>query len=91
VIRMKGDHHARTPSSFALADRLPVPEAIQPPSLAVAVGAYVKSVQQMLGPRLRSGCTQRGVDVALSAPGCAKRPAAKRGHAERARLSEQGP
>jgi hypothetical protein len=49
VIRMKGDHHATTPSSFALADRLPVPEAIQPPSLAVAVGAYVKSVQQMLG------------------------------------------
>ena len=38
MIRMKGDHHARTPSCFADADRLPYPNAIQLASLAVAAG-----------------------------------------------------
>jgi hypothetical protein len=78
MIRMKSNHHARTPSCFAVADRLPYPNAIQPASLAVVAGGYVKSVQQCARPRLRSGCTQRRVDVGLSAPGRAKRPAAKR-------------
>jgi hypothetical protein len=41
-------------------------------------------------PRLPSGCTQRRVH-ALSTPGRAKRPAAKRGHTERGRLSEAKP
>ena len=30
MIRMKGDHHARTPSCFAVADRMPYPNAVQP-------------------------------------------------------------
>ena len=29
MTRMKGDHHARTPSYFAVADRLPYPNAAQ--------------------------------------------------------------
>ena len=63
MIRMKGDHHARMSSCFAVADRLPYPNAIQPASLAVVAGAYVKSVQQCARPRLRSGCTQRRIDI----------------------------
>jgi hypothetical protein len=39
MIRMKGDHRARTPSYFAAADRLPYPNATQLASLAVAAGA----------------------------------------------------
>jgi hypothetical protein len=66
MIRMKGDHQARTPSCFAVADRLLYPNAIQPASLAVVAGAYVKSVQQCAPPRFHSGCTQRRVDFALS-------------------------
>jgi hypothetical protein len=56
---MNGHHHARTPSCFAVADRLPYPNAVQPASLAVIAGAYVKSVQQCARPRVRSGCTRR--------------------------------
>ena len=63
MIRMKGDHHARTPSCFAVADRLPYPDAMQPAGLAVVAGAYVKSVQQCARPRLRTGCTQRRIDM----------------------------
>jgi hypothetical protein len=66
MIRMKGDHRARTPSCFAVADRLPYLTAIQRASLAVVAGAYVKSVQECAQPRVRSGCTQRRLDFALS-------------------------
>jgi len=62
-IRMKGDHHARTPSCFAVADCQPYPNAIHPASLAVFAGAYVKSVQECARPRLRSGCMQQRVDI----------------------------
>ena len=48
-IRMKGDHHARTPSCFSVADRLPYPNAIQPGSLAVVAGAYVNPCSSVLG------------------------------------------
>ena len=59
MIRMNGHHHARTPSCFAVADRLPYPNAVQPASLAAIAGAYVKSVQQCARPRVRGGCTRR--------------------------------
>jgi hypothetical protein len=39
MIRMKCDHQARTPSRFAVADRMPGPNAKQLASLAVAAGA----------------------------------------------------
>jgi hypothetical protein len=42
MIRMKGDHHARTPSYFAVVDHLRYPNAYAASS-AVATGAYVKS------------------------------------------------
>jgi hypothetical protein len=42
MIRMKGDHHAKTPSYFAEVDRLRYPNAVRCSS-AVATGAYVKS------------------------------------------------
>ncbi len=29
VIRMKGEHHAKTPSCFAVADRVPYPNAVK--------------------------------------------------------------
>jgi hypothetical protein len=66
MIPMKRDHRARTPSCFAVADRLPYLTAILRASLAVVAGAYVKSVQQCAQPRIRSGCTQRRLDFALS-------------------------
>jgi hypothetical protein len=42
MIRMKGDHHARTSSYFPVADRRPHPNAVHLRALAVATGAYVK-------------------------------------------------
>jgi hypothetical protein len=71
MIGMNGHHHARTPSCFAVADRLPYPNAVQPASLAVIAGAYVKSVQQCARPRVRSGCTRRaaGKESALDRSG----------------------
>jgi hypothetical protein len=57
MIRMKSDHHARTPSCFAVADR-PVPECHTAASLAVATGAYLESVEADARPGPHSGCTQ---------------------------------
>ena len=42
----EGRHHARTPSCFAVAGPPAVPECRKAASLAVAAGAYVKSVQR---------------------------------------------
>ena len=89
MIRMKRDHHARTPSYFAVADRL----RTRMPYIC-ELGRRCRRLGEIRAadarPRLSSRCTQRRV-VALSTPGRAKRPAAKRRHAERGRLSEAKP
>jgi hypothetical protein len=65
MIRMTGDHHARTPSCFCRGPP-PVPEV--PPSCELGHGtdAYLESVETDARPRPHSGCTQRRVDFALS-------------------------
>jgi hypothetical protein len=42
MVRMKGDHHTKTPSYFAVGDRLRYPNAYAASS-AVAARRYVKS------------------------------------------------
>ena len=73
MIRMKADHHARTPSCLAVADRVPYPNAIQLRAWPWLYGAYVKSVQQCARPQLRSGPTRchavgRRTSAGVSAP-----------------------
>ena len=54
MIRLKGD--ARTPSCFAVAGPPAVPECRKAASLAVAAGAYVKSMQRsQAGPVFAHG------------------------------------
>ena len=55
-MRMKGDHHAKTPSYFAVGDRFGIRMRALP--ARPRLPALREIVKQMLDP-LPSGCTQR--------------------------------
>src|SRR5512133_4174065 len=86
MIRMKGNHHATRTSCFAVADRLPYPNATQ---LRACRGCRrlheIRAADAR--PRLSSGCTQRRVDAIDARPReAARREARTRG----ARQAERG-
>ena len=76
MIRMKGDHHARTPSCFAVADR-PVPECHKLRARPWLPEPTWNPLRLMLGHAPTVDARNDALTSRYRSPGRAKRPAAK--------------
>jgi hypothetical protein len=73
MIRMKGDHHARTPSCFAVADRLPYPNATQLRAWPWLPVPTWNPLRLMLGHAPTVDARNDGLTSRYRSPGRAKR------------------